>query len=260
MKNCIIKKIPFICLVLAVSIPSVGRAGNLDSPAEPDHVDSAMYSIEAIFERLNSGTEGTQRGTGFLEPTAGPGATGHSLDEVMSVAPLPNAVNAADPDQVMEGKVYWGLTPSDWGTQTGNALPGGGRFADNGDGTVTDNQTNLVWLKNANCDGSATWGEALDFANNLQDGDCGLSDNSGPGNWRLPQIQELRSLVNRGGSSPALPPGALFTQVELEKYWSSTTLKANDTNSAWFVDFDDGVSKTTTKDALLFVLPVRDAL
>lgn len=50
--------------------------------------------------------------------------------------------------------------------QKGVALPNP-RFTDNEDGTVTDNLTGLIWLKNANCDGPKTWANALVFANGL---------------------------------------------------------------------------------------------
>ena len=41
---------------------------------------------------------------------------------------------------------------------------------DNSDGTVTDNLTRLIWLKNANCFGSKTWSEALSDCNSLASG------------------------------------------------------------------------------------------
>ena len=68
------------------------------------------------------------------------------------------------------------------------------RFSDKGDGTVKDNLTNLIWLKNANCFGGQTWANALTAANNLHDtgtpstmDDCGLSDGSLAGDWRSPK-------------------------------------------------------------------------
>ena len=67
------------------------------------------------------------------------------------------------------------------------------RFSDNGNGTVTDNITGLIWLKNANCFGSRTWNHALADANGLNSGDCGLTDGSSAGDWRLPNYNELFS-------------------------------------------------------------------
>ena len=44
------------------------------------------------------------------------------------------------------------------------------RFTVNGDGTVTDNLTGLIWLQDAGCGGSGSWADAVAFANNLADG------------------------------------------------------------------------------------------
>ena len=70
------------------------------------------------------------------------------------------------------------------------------RFTDNGDGTVTDNLTGLIWLKDADCFGSRNWTNALSDANTLADGSCGLTDGSVAGDWRLPNVRELQSLID----------------------------------------------------------------
>ena len=106
------------------------------------------------------------------------------------------------------------------------------RFADNGDGTVTDNQTGLIWMKDANCFGYRLWNEALSDCNGLDEGSCGLTDESNPGNWRLPNSNELASLVHKGYSFPALTntggtaqwtEGDPFNNVQSLSYWSSTS-------------------------------------
>jgi hypothetical protein len=77
-------------------------------------------------------------------------------------------------------------TRDDGDLQMGAAWPNP-RFTDNEDGTVTDNMTGLIWLKNADCYlGAMPWNDALTFANLLHDGwtgdgsvgDCDLSDGS----------------------------------------------------------------------------------
>src|SRR5204863_123985 len=70
------------------------------------------------------------------------------------------------------------------------------RFTDDGDGTVTDNLTNLVWLKNASPFGLRTWHDALEDCNRLESGSHGLTDGSKCGDWRLPNIKEIESLVD----------------------------------------------------------------
>ena len=47
------------------------------------------------------------------------------------------------------------------------------RFTDNLDGSITDNVTGLVWLKNAGCFAPAVWAAALADANQLASGACG---------------------------------------------------------------------------------------
>jgi hypothetical protein len=67
------------------------------------------------------------------------------------------------------------------------------RFTDNGNGTVTDNTTGLVWLKNASCFGDMNWYDAMSTAASLASGTCGLSDGSKAGDWRLPTYSEWES-------------------------------------------------------------------
>ena len=75
------------------------------------------------------------------------------------------------------------------------------RFTDNGNGTVTDNLTGLIWLKNASCYGQMPWTNALNVANALASGSCGLTDGSIAGAWRLPNVREMQSLIDYGRST-----------------------------------------------------------
>src|ERR1051325_9727501 len=71
------------------------------------------------------------------------------------------------------------------------------RFQDNKDGTVTDTATGLIWLKDSNLFGYVQWNEALAKARTLaSDSVEGLSDGSKAGDWRMPNIRELLSLVD----------------------------------------------------------------
>jgi len=130
------------------------------------------------------------------------------------------------------------------------------RFIDNGDGTVTDHLTGLIWLKNANCFGLKSWNDALDASNNLGDGACGLSDGSSPGDWRLPNVRELQSLVDYGRYNPALPSGHPFTNVQSSYYWSSST-HALITYYAWSVHMSNGRVHHSSKGSYSYVWPVR---
>ena len=86
-------------------------------------------------------------------------------------------------------------TGQDGDLQKGVAWPNP-RFTDNSDGTVTDNLTGLIWLKNASCFGFRAWETALSDANTLNSGECGLSDGTVEGEWRLPNMKELNSLID----------------------------------------------------------------
>ncbi len=110
-------------------------------------------------------------------------------------------------------------TGQDGDVQAGVAWPAP-RFTDNGDGTVTDNLTDLIWLKNAGCFTDRDWSDALTDANNLEDGKCGLTDNSSPGDWRLPNTWEITSLIDL---SSRLPAGHPFTDLPNQYHWTSTS-------------------------------------
>jgi hypothetical protein len=107
------------------------------------------------------------------------------------------------------------------------------RFTDHGNGTVTDNLTGLIWLKNANCFGAMPWAQALTVTNTLAHGTCGLADGSGGGDWRLPNVRELLSLIDYRFYHPALSNAAGTAQwteddpflgvQSSDIYWTSTT-------------------------------------
>jgi hypothetical protein len=131
------------------------------------------------------------------------------------------------------------------------------RFTDNFDGTVTDNLTGLLWLKNANCFGSRTWDEALSDANGLSAGWCGLTDGSSAHDWRLPNIKELQSLIDFGNTVPALPSGHPFINLHSGLYWSSTT-DAYASDYAWGITIYYGNVYSYEKTSHSFyVWPVR---
>jgi hypothetical protein len=130
------------------------------------------------------------------------------------------------------------------------------RFTDNLDGTVTDNLTGLIWLQSANCFSYQAWYDALTLSNALASGDCGLTDGSVAGDWRLPNRKELESLIDLGQTNPALPAGHPFLGFQLGWYWSSTAY-AYDPLYAWYGDLYYGYVNTYYKSNTSFVWPVR---
>lgn len=122
------------------------------------------------------------------------------------------------------------------------------RFVNNWDGTVTDKLTGLIWLREGNCTkffatdsikvNERPWQDALEAANKLTSGYCDLTDGSSPGDWRLPNIRELESLVDYGRFHPCIDD-TVFPSTMIHSYWSSTSIEAFP-HHAWYVSFDTG--------------------
>ncbi|MDM8554487.1 DUF1566 domain-containing protein [Desulfococcaceae bacterium HSG7] len=138
------------------------------------------------------------------------------------------------------------------------------RFTDNKDGTVTDNLTWLIWLKNANCFGMTDWESAILAAKGLKQGDCGpnldlvLSDGSSAGDWRLPTMKELCTLIDFSRREPALPNGHKFSAIPAGYHWSATTLD-HYSGMAWIVYMESGTTcYEGVKNRAGYIWPVRN--
>ncbi|MGD0623148.1 MAG: DUF1566 domain-containing protein [Thermodesulfobacteriota bacterium] len=109
------------------------------------------------------------------------------------------------------------------------------RFTNHGDGTVTDNLTNLMWTKDARLFLWATkeWSNAVSTCYDLS--------LAGHVDWRLPNVKELHSLVAYGNTDPGsmLPAGHPFVNLNAGHYWSSTTDPLY-INGAYTVHFGNG--------------------
>jgi len=119
------------------------------------------------------------------------------------------------------------------------------RFVDNGDGTVTDNCTGLMWQKDYYV---YSWQEALQY--------CDALDFAGYTDWRLPNIRELHSIIDYGRYDPATDP--VFGPINdlFDFFWSSST---NDSNPiyAWGVYFWFGSVYCEDKNEEYIVRAVR---
>lgn len=132
-----------------------------------------------------------------------------------------------------------------------------GRFVDFNDGTVLDTQSNLFWLKNANCFGSRNWYDAITVSNSLATGQCSLFDGSQVGDWHLPTIDELRIFTDSGLRYNDLNSSG-FTAVQAYHYWSSSTFdNLTLRDHAWLVYMDGGNVNHLHKGNDLYVWPVR---
>ena len=118
-------------------------------------------------------------------------------------------------------------------------------FTDNGDSTVTDQKTGLVWQQSTGS--TYTWESALSYCESLTLGS--KSD------WRLPNVKELGSIVYHSLSSPTIDSTAFPSTLSLY-YWSSTT-SLHQTSYAWSVYFGAGSVYNKNKSNNNYVRCVR---
>lgn len=137
------------------------------------------------------------------------------------------------------------------------------RFVDNGDGTLTDKLTGLMWLKDANCFGSQSWFTSLEIIAdlNIHSSSYNCIDYTATySDWRLPNINEIESLINPEAPNPSvwlINQG--FANVQYNWYWSSTTRAYTPAkDSAWVISMMVGWVNTNSKNSAdFYVWPVR---
>ncbi len=233
----------------------VVMAGNPLGPGTPPG-ETSSFTLADIYQSLNNGTAAVART--FSEPDVGPGTgTMYTLDEIYALTRQRSMVPKS-------GQISSFAAGDDGDDEKGVSWPDP-RFTDNGDGTVTDNLSGLIWLMNANCFGTRAWSIALDDSNHLNTGECGLTDGSSEGDWRLPNALEMLSLVDFAVFAPAVSntdgsgkwvSGDPFTNVQSSAYWTSTTMAGGDTY-AFSVPLGDGTLRGYLKSSLYYVWPVR---
>ena len=122
------------------------------------------------------------------------------------------------------------------------------RYVDNGDGTVTDTTTFLMWSKE-DIGGRQSW-EPAEKA-------CRALTLAGFSDWRLPTRAELLTLVDETRHEPAIDVSA-FPACRSSWYWSRTPT-AWAPSCAWLVLFDSGYASYSRRGATAFVRAVRSA-
>ncbi len=240
-----------------------------------DGISAAFNAADATPNKVLSGSTFFSTDPANWGPRAGTLATQTPVNTTVSqAAGFYNAfdLSVVDADlyegNIKEGVNVFGVTGSYNGVECSGTLSALGRWCDNGDGTVTDMNSGLVWLKDAGCIGAkkwidtSTWDDASTAATILYDGstafnigDCGLSDGSSDRQWRLPTKSELIELTTGTesvlGSSPYK-----FSNVQSSSYWSSTTF-ALSTSDAWRVGMNVGYAHASDKATTYYVWPVR---
>lgn len=143
-----------------------------------------------------------------------------------------------------ENKMYFRMV-------RGNTEYGKNNFIDNGDGTISDLATGLMWQK-ADDGKGRNWEEALLYAENLK-----LASYS---DWRLPNAKELQSIVDysrapQTTNSPAIDPVFETSKItdpngnpQYPYFWTSTTHLdgPNPSANAVYIAFGEAKAKCTT--------------
>jgi hypothetical protein len=220
-----------------------------------------------------AGAEGARR----LSSTAVPGLAGES-------AMGPSALSPAwgDPALLVNGSPV--ITAASLTGALCSSLAY--RYMDQGDGTVLDCNTGLLWLKQADCSTSVQWAAAESWVSTVENGMCGLTDGSAPGDWRQPTVSELCSdwsgsnvvpcpdtaasdslldlavgppyVVNAKGDG-AWSEGDAFEGVPVGMLVWSGTVVAGDSSKAWGITLTDAVVGSPSKLGFGFSWPVRSA-
>ena len=171
------------------------------------------------------------------------------------------------------------------------------RFVDNGNLTVTDNRTHLIWEKKFDCtgcvhdkDNTYSWSSAASapdgtaftsFLATLNDAGGGTCPSGGPVggccvfalftqpcedpdcftghcDWRLPTVAELQSILTAPSPCGINPcVDAIFGLARTDIFWWTSATVGSSATGGWHVDFANGNTSTSTKTNGYFVRAVR---
>jgi len=227
-------------------------AGQTNSPTGPTDSTSMMWTLNDIYNVLDTRTTNVSKHATFKEPDVSAAPTMHTLDEVMAL--VTNRAPVAKTGQTNTYPTVNYVLGDDGTTRIGMGWPTN-RFSPvalSGEETnqIRDNVTGLIWARNANIAsnttwatgwssvlGTCTWYQAFDVITNYNGPVNGTNGNLGHGyggtnDWRMPNVLEVLSLCD---FSQGLPSGHPFVRVK-DYYWTSTTLSSSPT-IAWLVSF-----------------------
>ena len=134
-------------------------------------------------------------------------------------------------------------------------------FCINSDGTITDNMTGLVWLKDANPSTSPlTWKDCLKYTDDLnagiQSGNCGFT------NWRVPAVNEILSIIDYSStltfSAWLSSQGFLNAQSGTAYFYATSTTDASYPLHVWSISRNDRSLRSESKTSNFQMLLVRN--
>ena len=267
------KKISFLlCCVLSLCFSGCKPVVTINAPANGDTFEvgaTITFEGEATDPQHPNLADDAFVWTSDKDGEIGTGASFTTAD--LSAGEHSITLTVTDPDG-QSGQRSVTITVGNGNVTTTTIAATGDRFQDNGNGTVTDTRTTLIWLKNANPCGDKNWYEAVAYCSSLASGTAGLTDGSTAGQWRLPSIQELEGIgtdppttycLDGSCAEPTVTwtmPGAPFTDVLSSYYYWSGTSSAYNTDYAWYVYMGGGFVTTSSKRYSIdfyYVWPVR---
>ncbi len=226
--------------ILAIA-DTVSTAGHDDwrVPTIKEQYSLIMFSGRDISAYEGSSTDGLIPfiNTDFFEYAYGDNDAGERLIDVQCAST--NEYVSLEVERLVFGVNFADGRIKGYGTQMmgqdkafnylmvrGNPFYGINEFTDNGDGTISDQATELMWMQEDNGKG-VLWKDALSYAENVEF--------AGHTNWRLPDAKELQSILDYTRSpatsgTAAIDPLFSCTGITNEAgeddypwYWSSTT-------------------------------------
>jgi hypothetical protein len=161
------------------------------------------------------------------------------------------------------------------------------RFTDNGDGTVTDKMTKLMWVKNANAiktlypefdtqfdfsghgDGRVTWAKALEFIGKINDGTYNCGATTAYTDWRMPNVREMRTLLLYIQDFSSITGVFANAVIVRDNWYFTSTTDPTNTGYTMITNFYESSINTVPKvnsdpvnnpfGSLEYVWPVRSA-
>ncbi len=255
----------FLTIIIAsAAIVGIVYAGSLTPPSGTPA--STGYTLGDIYTRLT--TNATAGSHSLAAPGGAPAPTFHTLTEIYNAIPTISSSTVKQGTTILgvagslgqgamatnqsicydvSGTVITCVNTGTYPGQDGYYKKGIAiSYTDNGDGTVKDNGTGLTWQKQDN-GATMTWAAGLQY--------CANNTAALPGSgWRLPNINELLSLVDYARAAPTI--NSVFTSTQSNSYWAATTYQGG-TYYAWYVVFSYGYASYNNKTPSYYVRCVR---